>query len=378
MNTPDLQVIRGQLDGIDQKILELFEERMKLCGEVAEYKIGSGKPVYDREREQQKIDVLTRLAHGSFNKQAVEELFAQMMTVSRRYQYKVLAERGQTAENAFTPLKELCMEQVRVVYQGVEGAYSHSAVLHFFGKSVEAYHVKSWDHAMREVAEGRAQYAVLPIENSSAGSVIDNYDLLLKYHNHIVGETFIPVVNALLGTPDARLEDIHTVFSHPQPFMQCSELLNSYNNWKLVSMENTAVAAKKVMEDNDKTQAAIASDIAGSLYGMKVLIPSINNNQHNTTRFIILSKEPVYLEDAGKISICFELPHRCGSLYNILSNFIYNQINMVMIESRPVPGRNWEYRFFVDLEGNLSEAAVKNALKGVSEEARSMRILGNY
>ena len=231
---------------------------------------------------------------------------------------------------------------------------------------------------MRAVENGEVDYAVLPIENSSAGAVIDNYDLMLKYQNHIVGELFIPVSHALLGLPEAELSDIRTVYSHPQALMQCSEYLNGRRDWKQVEVGNTAVAAKKILDDQDRTKAAVASEVAGQLYGLKVLAASINHNKDNTTRFIIMSREPVYCRDAGKISICFELPHKSGSLYNILGNFIYNDVNMMMIESRPISGRNWEYRFFVDIEGNLSDAGVINALKGIEAEASSLRILGNY
>ena len=225
---------------------------------------------------------------------------------------------------------------------------------------------------------GRADYAVLPIENSSAGAVIDNYDLLMKYSNYIVSETFLPVNHALLGLPDASPEDIRTVFSHPQALMQCSEFLNDNRNWKQISVENTAAAAKKILEEGDPSQAAVASEIAARLYGLKVLKASVNHNKCNTTRFIILSNKRIYREDAQKVSISFELPHKSGTLYNILSNMIYNGISMIMIESRPIPGRNWEYRFFVDMEGNLSEPSIQNALKGILEEGRNMRVLGNY
>jgi len=231
---------------------------------------------------------------------------------------------------------------------------------------------------MKEVEAGAADYAVLPIENSSAGAVTHNYDLLIKYHNYIVAETFLSVDHALLGLSEAKEGDIQTVFSHPQALMQCSEFLNANRDWRQISVENTAVAAKKVFEDGDPSQAAVASEIAGKIYGLKVLKSSVNHNKNNTTRFIILSREPVYREDAAKISISFELPHKSGSLYNMLSNFIYNGVNMMMIESRPILGRNWEYRFFVDIEGNLSDASIQNALKGISEEGSNMRVLGNY
>ena len=160
--------------------------------------------------------------------------------------------------------------------------------------------------------------------------------------------------------------------------MQSSEYLDSHKEWRQIAMENTAVAAKKVMEDGDKSQAAVASRTSGELYGLKELAEGINNTKSNTTRFIILSREPVYEECAGKISISFEIPHVSGSLYNILGNVIFNHVNMVMIESRPIPEKPFEYRFFVDIEGNLGDAAVQNALNGIRAEASVLKILGNY
>ena len=374
----DLLEIREKLDVVDREIVRLFEERMRLCGQVAEFKIETGKPVFDAEREKQKLAAARAMAHGEFNEQAVTELFSQLMTISRRYQHRLLAEHGKTVPPGFEQVDEIPKKNVRVVFQGVEGAYSHIATLQYFGDDVDAYHVVNWEDAMQAVESGEADYAVLPIENSSAGAVSDNYDLLIKYHNYIVAETYVTVNHALLGLPGARLEDIHTVFSHPQALMQSSEYLNSNRQWNQVSVKNTAVAAKKVLEDGDVTQAAVASETAGRLYGLKVLKSSINYNKNNTTRFIILAKKPLYREAADKVSICFEAPHRSGSLYNLLGNFIFNNVNMVMIESRPIPGRNWEYRFFVDIEGNLSQPAVVNALNGIRSEAAVLRILGNY
>lgn len=374
----DLQECREQLDQIDQEIVRLFEQRMAICGEVAKDKIKTGKAVYDGEREKRKLEAVRQMAHGDYNQIAVRELFSQMMTISRRYQYRLLAEHGLGIELGFRRIDGLKKDGARVVYQGVEGAYSHAATLQFFGMDADAYHVERFEDAMREVRDGKADYAVLPIENSSAGAVIDNYDLLVQYENYIVAETFIAASHALLGTPDAELSDIRTVFSHPQALMQCSAYLGEHRDWKQISFENTAVSAKKVSADGDKTQAAVASEIAGRLYGLKVLKKAVQNNQGNTTRFIILSKEAVYRKDAGKVTISFELAHKSGTLYNILGNFIFNGVNMRKIESRPIPGRSWEYRFFIDIEGNLDDAGIRNALRGITEEAQNMRILGNY
>lgn len=231
---------------------------------------------------------------------------------------------------------------------------------------------------MNALSGGRADYAVLPIENSSAGMVGDVYDLLVKYDNYIVGETEVKVEHALLGLPEAGMEDIRVVYSHPQGLMQCSKFLSEHKDWEKISTDNTAGSAKKVLEDQDISQAAIASERAGKLYGLKVLKAPINFNAANTTRFVILSSQKIYREDAGKVSICFETAHESGALYNMLSHFIYNNLNMTKIESRPMPGRTWEYRFFVDFEGNLSDPGVQNAIMGISEEAASLKILGNY
>lgn len=373
----DLLECRNKLDVIDKKIVKLFEERMDICGKVAETKIASGKAVYDAEREKQKLDAVSAMADSEFNQVAVRELFSQMMSISRKYQYSILAEHGRAMKLGFERLDQLPMEGVRVVHQGVEGAYSHAAAIQYFGEKAEIYHVARFEDAMKEVQLGNADYAVMPIENSSAGAVIDMYDLLTRYDNYIVAETFLPVNHALLGVPGAKLSDVKTVFSHPQALMQCSAFLND-NGLKQISVENTAVAAKRVVEEGDKSQAAIASEIAGKLYGLELLKPFIQNNQGNTTRFVILANRKVYQKDADKISLCFELPHTSGSLYNMLGNFIFNHVNMMMIESRPIPGKNWEYRFFVDIEGNLQDAGVKNALRGIGAEAQNFKILGNY
>lgn len=378
MKTPDLKECREKLDGIDREIVRLFEERMAVCGQVAEYKIETGKAVYDGEREKQKLAAVREMAAGDQNKEAVEELFTQLMTMSRRYQYSLLCARKKTPPLGFTEVEEIRKRDVRVVFQGVEGAYSHAAVRMYFGEDADAYHVEKFEDTIRELERGQADYAVLPIENSTAGFVITNYDLLSRYDNYIVGEIYVPVDHVLLGVPGASVSDVKTVYSHNQALMQCSEYLDSHGDWNQVSVLNTAAAAKKVMEEGDKTQAAVASRTAGELYGLAELKTSISNERGNTTRFLVLSREPVYEKKASKVTVTFEVPHVSGSLYRILGNFIFNGVNMRMIESRPIPDKPFEYRFFVDIEGNLGEAPVHNALAGIRAEASSMRILGNY
>ena len=251
----DLQEIRKQLDSIDTEFVRLFEKRMKLCADVAEFKIKTGKAVYDPQREQEKIASVRGMAEGEFMKEAVGELFLQMMTLSRRYQYRLMEQVQSASDFGFQRVEDIEKKNVRIAYQGLEGAYSHAAVIQFFGEQADMFHVRRFEDAARAVFEGRADYAVLPIENSSAGAVSDNYDLLLKYENYIVAEVFVPVCHCLLGTQDAELSDIRTVLAHPQALMQSSQYLNAREDWSQISVENNAVAARTVSEDADKSQA---------------------------------------------------------------------------------------------------------------------------
>lgn len=374
----DLQECRKEIDKIDSEIIRLFEQRMKVCEDVAKYKIGTGKKVLDPERERSKIETIQKMAHGEFNKLGAQELFQQIMAISRKRQYQLLTEHGVEEEKTLEMVEELPLKDISVVFQGVEGAYSYAAMREYFEDDIKSYHVKTWRDAMEEVSAGRADYAVLPIENSTAGIVADIYDLLTEYHLNIVGEQIIRVEHVLLGLPGASVKNISRVYSHPQGLAQCSKYLEEHPQWKKTAVENTAGAAKKVQEEKDVTQAAIASRQAGEVFGLDVLAENICHNDRNATRFIIVSKKSIYVKNAQKISICFELPHESGSLYNMLSHIIYNGLNMSKIESRPIPGKTWEYRFFVDFDGNLKDSAVKNALRGIEAEANRMRVLGNY
>ena len=181
-----------------------------------------------------------------------------------------------------------------------------------------------------------------------------------------------------MALPGVKKEEIQTVYSHPQSLMQSARYLNDHASWRQVSMQNNAFAARKVKEDADRSQAAIASEQAAKIYGLDILERGVNHSHTNSTRFIIVTNQKIFLKNADKVSICFEVQHESGSLYHMLSHFIYNNLNMTKIESRPLEDRNWEYRFFIDFDGNLADSAVKNALRGLREEARNMKILGNY
>ncbi|MDD3659873.1 MAG: prephenate dehydratase [Lachnospiraceae bacterium] len=374
----DLSDLRNKIDEIDQNIVSLYEQRMDISKKVAEYKISTGKKVFDQEREAAKLRSVKELTHNDFNKHGVEELFEQIMSMSRKLQYQLLTDSGTLGKLPFIGVDKLDLTTARVVFQGAEGAYSQAAMDQYFGESIRSFHVDTFRDAMVAIEEGSADFAVLPIENSSAGIVSEIYDLLVEFENYIIGEQIIEIEHCLLGIPGTRKEDIQTVFSHPQSLMQCERYLSGHPQWKQISMQNNAFAAKKIAGDKDQTQAAIAGEYAGRVYGLEVLEKGINDSHTNSTRFIIVCNQKIFLEDARKISICFEIPHQSGSLYHMLSHFIYNNLNLTKIESRPIEGQNWEYRFFIDFDGNLSQSAVKNALRGLRDESRNMKILGNY
>ncbi len=374
----DLLELRDRIDEIDHEIARLYEARMGVCREVGEYKIANGSKVFDRQREKEKISAVKTMVHGEFNKKGIGELFEQLMAMSRKLQYQLLTEKGALGKLPFIDVEELDWKNSRIVFQGTEGSYSQEAMFRYFGKEINSFHVQKFRDAMEAIEEGSADFAVLPIENSTAGAVDEVFDLLVEFENYIVDELVLPVRHALAGLPDATLSDIERVYSHPQALMQSARYLDEHRDWQQISVANTAVAARKVLEDDDVKKAAICSEHAAEVYGLKVLDREINDNPANSTRFIIVTNQKIFRKNASKISICFEVSHESGSLYHMLSHFIYNDLNMTKIESRPIEGRPWEYRFFVDFDGNMADPAVKNAIRGLREESRNLKILGNY
>ena len=373
----ELTEIREQIDQVDRRIVELYEKRMGLAAEVAEYKIERGMRVLDPKREREKLADLRELAANPFNAHGIEELFTQLMSMSRKLQYEIIAKEGAQGQLPFTPVESL-KHVGRVVFQGDHGAYSEQAMFSFFGNEVKSFHVETFRDAMCAIEEGSADYAVLPIENSTAGIVSEIYDLLAEFENYIVGEQIIRIEHCLMAKEGTSIKDIQTVFSHPQSLMQSQRFLAEHPAWKQVGMKNNAFAAAHVAREADDHIAAIAGEQAAKTYGLSILQKGVNQARDNSTRFIIVTNQKIFARNAKKISICFEIPNVSGSLYRILSHFIYNDLNMCRIESRPIEDRSFEYRFFVDFDGNFLDAGVRNALRGLREEARSLRILGNY
>lgn len=373
-----LEELRGKLDKIDKELVKLFQDRMLLCGKVGELKVDSGYKVFDIQREGEKLKNVEALVSGDFNKKCIQELYQQIMSMSRKLQYQLLRDSGNMGGSPFIGAKSLDSANARIVFQGVEGAYGQTAMQHYFGKSCNGFYVGTFREAMEAIEEGTADLAVLPIENSSAGAVSEVYNLLVEFENYIVGETIIPVTHALAGMPGANMDNIQRVYSKAEALMQTSRFLGKHGAWQQISVTNTAIAARKVFEDQDVSQAAVCSAYAAQAHDLCILKEDINDEPDNSTRFIVVTNQKIFLETAAKISICFELTHESGTLYRILSHFIYNNLNMTKIESRPMEGRSWEYRFFIDFEGNMKDPGVKNAIRGLREEARNLKILGNY
>ena len=378
MKMATLEELREQLDVIDDQIAALYEKRMEVCGAVGEYKVNAGRKVFDRQREKDKLADVASKVSGDFNKKGIQELYQQLMSMSRKLQYQQLVEAGALGRLPFIRIDDLDKQNARVVFQGTEGAYSQAAMQQFFGAGVNNFHVRTFREAMEAIEEGSADYAVLPIENSTAGPVIEMYDLLDEFENYIVAETILPVVHTLSGLPGAKLSDIKKVYSKAEALMQTTRFLDDHSDWQRISVVNTAIAAKKVLKEQDISQAAVCGAYAAKVHGLSVLVDEINDDMDNSTRFIVVTNQKIFLKNASKISIRFELPHQSGSLYGILSHFIYNDLNMTKIESRPIKGRPWEYCFFVDFDGNLEDPAVKNAIRGLREETTNLKILGNY
>lgn len=273
----------------------------------------------------------------------------------------------------------MAQETIPVGYQGVPGAYSHLALQQYFaGQPVKAQNFMLFEDVVAAVMDGTVRYGVLPIENSSTGGITEVYDLVRRYGAFIVGEKIVKVEHCLLGLPGAKLEDITEVYSHPQGFSQCLAFFKEHPAMQQFNYFNTAKAAEMVAQKQDIHKAAVAGAQAAEPYGLSILARGINTNQSNYTRFIIISRQQELTPEADKITLIVSLKHQPGSLYRVLSHFARYQINMTNIESRPIPGRPWEYYFHMDITGHLTDEAVQKALGDLPEDTTDCKILGNY
>ncbi|NPV75880.1 MAG: prephenate dehydratase [Anaerolineae bacterium] len=265
-----------------------------------------------------------------------------------------------------------------VAFQGEPGAYSESAALAYFGEGIKVEPCETFERVFKVVSEGRCERGIIPIENSVAGSIYQNYDLLLQFPLEVVGEYYLQISHCLIGIPGSSLKDIKKILSHPQALAQCDRFLKSLEGVKHEPAYDTAGSVRIVKEMKDPSVAAIASRRAAEIYGMDVLTANIENTAANYTRFQIISRRR---EDPGKdakTSIVFAMKNQAGALYRALSVFALRDIDLTKIESRPLVGKPWEYFFYIDLAGSVFEEKVQRALANLEEYTTFLRVLGSY
>lgn len=378
----ELEQYRQEIDRIDGELVQLFLERMAVTGKVGEYKQRAGIPVLDAGREKQVIAAKTALTDDPARKADVAALYEEIMAISRRQQRKLVREGaeepGYAAYAAALAARREPVAAPRVVYQGEPGCYSEEAAVGFFGPEVSSRGLAWFPDVFAALERGEADYAVLPVENSSTGSIRQVYDLLAQYNYYVVGECQVKVEHCLMALPGVALEDIHTVYSHEQGLMQCERYLDAHQGWRRVPTLDTAGSAKQVAESGDRTAAAICSRRAAQIYGLHILAEGVNYNAMNHTRFVVVSPVLELRPGRNKISAVFRLPHQSGSLHEILTVFAVQGLNLLKIESRPIPGRGWEYLFFLDFTGDLAAPEMDGVLHELGQLAAEFRILGNF
>ncbi|WP_294473404.1 bifunctional chorismate mutase/prephenate dehydratase [uncultured Intestinimonas sp.] len=376
----ELNGLREAIDALDARLTEFFLQRMELTRRVGEYKRAHGIPVLDPQREREVLAQKTALVADPALRDDVAALYEAIMGISRRQQRRLVNEAGNqdyarirgAMDGARAPL-----EHPRVLYQGEPGAYADEAAARFFGEDLPRSHVGTWEEVFQALQRGEADYGVVPIENSSTGSINQVYDLLAQYGHSIVGEQTVKVDHCLAAPAGARLDGVTTVYSHEQGLLQCAGFLKG-RGWTCVPRLNTAESAQFVARSGSPGQAAICSPRAARLYSLEILAEHISDSDSNDTRFVVVSPVMERRSGSDKVSILFRLPHRAGSLQELLTIFAVNGLNLLKLESRPIPCRSWEYRFFADFSGDLTAPGMDGALLELFQTAEQLRVLGNY
>ncbi len=364
-----LEQLRNEIDAIDRKIVNCFEKRIDCVKQVAQYKIEHGLPVLDSSREEALLKSRAAMLKDPVLIPDVERTFQLLMKISRSKQQQLLQEAK--------VVEPLITAKGIVAFQGDRGANSEAALRLFFGNEIKTEAYAAFQDVFEAVQSGKAEYGVVPIENSSTGSVAVNYDLLQQYDVSIVGEQLLKIDHNLLGLSGVQIGDITDVYSHEQALLQCAGYLKELGV-KIHPYYNTAVSAKFVAEQQDPSKAAIASGYAGKLYGLKTLAQDISNSTENTTRFIIFGMQQYAGQDADKASVRFVLKHTSGALAQALNMFAKCGLNMDKIESRPLEDHNFEYAFYVDFEGENIRSGMESVMAKQSGIFSSFKLLGYY
>lgn len=376
----EINELRDQIDTIDKSIVELFTRRMEVCRNLAEYKKKNGLSVADTERERKKLAEIADLAGEEVRRYATP-LYSLMFDLSKAYQSHVNGGESPLCARISAALEstpKVFPEFATVACQGVEGAYSQIACDKLFTVPNIMY-FKSFDAVFSAIEQGFCQYGVLPIENSTAGSVNQVYDLMMKHNFSIVRSVRIKVDHCLVAKKGVKMGDIKEVYSHEQAINQCSEFLKSLGSGVRVTVcENTAQAAKMVAESDRRDVAALSSHSCETLYDLECLRESVQDKGNNFTRFICISKNLEIYPGADKTSIMAVTPHRPGALYKLLARFYALGINLTKLESRPLPDRNFEFMFYFDLEKIIYSPDMLQLLGELGELCESFEYLGSY
>ncbi|MDO4806168.1 MAG: prephenate dehydratase domain-containing protein [Coriobacteriales bacterium] len=375
----DLSDIRAHIDRIDSDISRLILERMEVSAEVAEYKRASGKPVYDRTRERQNIvaaanRVPPELANYATVIQSV------LMDASREAQHKALGHQSNEARVIQQALSEsplLFPAQARVACQGVEGAYQQIAVDRLFRRSTLGFY-PTFEDVFKAVENDEAQFGVLPIENSTAGSVNQVYDLMMRHNFFIVRSCRLKIDHNLLVKPGMTKDDVRIIYSHQQAINQCANYISSLPNCRVHICENTAKAAEMVARSERMDVAALASRSCATLYDLRIADQCVQDNQNNYTRFVCIAKNLTIYAGADKSSLMVVVDHEPGALYNVLARFYALNINLTKLESRPIPGKDFEFMFYFDIEYPAAAPEFLSLMNSLADVCEEFRYLGSY
>lgn len=361
----DLNLIRDKIDVLDKEIVNLLEERFELVKSVADYKRENNMAVLDANRESRIIEKNIGYLENKDLSNLITKIFKDIFQGSRDFQEDLLSE---------TKIKI----PMKIGYQGVKGSYSEEAALGFFEENNSFISFEKFEDVFRAIENQDIEYGVIPLENSSTGGINENIDLLNKYGLYIVGEEYLSIRHNLMGLKGSNVEDIETVYSHPQAISQCQDFLENYNDWTKVSYLNTAKSAEFVKNNGHIKCAAIASKRAANIYGLEILKSNISDVDNNTTRFVIVGSKIENDSSQNKISIVLSTLHKSGSLFKVIENFSRYDINMLKIQSRPIKSKRWEYFFFIDFEGNLADDNVQRAISNIKENCIYFKVIGNY
>ena len=375
----DLKDLRVRIDEIDTQIINLFNERAGVANEIGAYKRENALPVLDRQREREKVASAAAQADADLKTHA-QVLMELLMEASRTRQTTAVAKPNEMLDAITAALDNqpaLFPTDSFVACQGVEGAYSQIATERIF-KHPQISYFTTFDGVFRAVEQGFCDYGVLPVENSYAGSVNQVFDLMMRHNFYIVRSCRLKVDHNLLVKPGCKLDDIRVIYSHQQAISQCTEYLAGLPNVKVHVCENTAIAAQKVAKSEQADVAALSSLSCAQLYGLEVIAKSVQDSGSNFTRFATISRELTIYPGATRSSLMLVLGHHPGSLYKVLAKFYALDINIVKLESRPIPGRDFEFMFYFDIDCPAASAEFKELMATLPNLCEDCRYLGSY